>query len=74
MLIVASKALMMTDAPVVATPISRSLSPNSSPNEGSMERVESWNRWLLLPGILNDSETSFLKTGWLQFCSKLVLH
>jgi hypothetical protein len=33
---------MMADAPVVATPMSRSLSPNSSPNEGSIDRVESW--------------------------------
>jgi hypothetical protein len=41
-LIVASRVLMMADAPVVATPMSRSLSPNSSPNEGSIERVESW--------------------------------
>ena len=39
--IVASRVLMMADAPVVATPKSRSLSPNSSPNDGSMERVAS---------------------------------
>jgi len=40
--IVASRVLMMADAPVVATPISLSLSPNNSPNDGSMERVASW--------------------------------
>jgi len=32
----------MADAPVVATPKSLSLSPNSSPNDGSMERVANW--------------------------------